>query len=108
MKYILKFSLPNLYTIIIVTIIKKGFLNKTERVKGFCIFMTMSSLKPAESNHSKKEPCKQGCTWIIKLSHWMNFGYGKHGVIFSIQTPNGCIHCMHTQKSVMWTTSDTF
>ena len=32
--YILKFRSPNLYTIIIVTKIKKGFLKKKERVKG--------------------------------------------------------------------------
>ena len=35
---ILKFRLPNLYTTIIVTKIKKDFLNKRERVKYFFIF----------------------------------------------------------------------
>ena len=41
MGYILKFRLPNLYTIIILTKIKKYFLKKEERVKGFLIFMIM-------------------------------------------------------------------
>ena len=34
MRYILKFRLPNLYTIVIVTKIKKGFIKKKQRVKG--------------------------------------------------------------------------
>ena len=55
MGYILKFRLPNLYTIIIVTKIKKGSLKKKERVKGFFIFMTMLSVKQVESNCGKKE-----------------------------------------------------
>ena len=41
MGYIVKFRLPNLYTIIILTKIKKYFLKKEERVKGFLIFMIM-------------------------------------------------------------------
>ena len=56
MGYILKFRLPNLYTIIIVTKIKKGSLKKKERVKGFFIFMTMLLVKQVESNCGKKEP----------------------------------------------------
>ena len=39
MGYILKFSSPNLYTIVIFTKIKKGFLKKKERVKDFFIFV---------------------------------------------------------------------
>ena len=49
MEYILKFRLPNLFTIIIVTKINKGFLKKKERVKGFFIFMSMLSFKQVES-----------------------------------------------------------
>ena len=56
---ILKFRLPNLHTIIIVTKIKKGFLNKEERVKVFFIFMTVPSPKQSESSDGKKESCKQ-------------------------------------------------
>ena len=56
MGYIL-FGTPNLYTIIIVTKIKKGFLKKKERVKGFFIFMTMLLFKQVESNYSKKKSC---------------------------------------------------
>ena len=55
---IVKFRSPNLYTVIIVTKIKEVFLNKKERVKGFFIFMTMSSFKQLESNNSKKESCE--------------------------------------------------
>ena len=50
MRYILKFRLPNLFTIIAVTNIKKEFLKK-KRVKGFFIFMTMLSFKQVESNY---------------------------------------------------------
>ena len=47
----IKFRLPNLFTIIIVTKVKKGFLQKKERVKGFFIFMNMLSFKQVESNN---------------------------------------------------------
>ena len=69
--------MSNLYSIIIVTKIKKGFLKKRERVKGkgFFIFMTMLSFKHVESNYGKKERCEQGCSWIIKFSHCLNFRY---------------------------------
>ena len=50
---ILKFRSPNLYTIIIVTKIKRSLLKKKERVKGFFIFMTMPSFKQVESNYGK-------------------------------------------------------
>ena len=52
------FMSPNLYTIIIVTKIKKGFLKKKERVKGLFVFMTMPLFKQVESNYGKKEPCE--------------------------------------------------
>ena len=59
MGYILKFRSPNLYTIIIVTKIKKDFLiTKKEKVKGFFIFMSMLSFKQVESNNGKKSPAK--------------------------------------------------
>ena len=50
MGHILKFRLPNLYTVIIVTKIKKRFLKKKERVKGFFIFMRMLSFNQVEPN----------------------------------------------------------
>ena len=31
----------------------------------------MLSFKQIESTYSKKEPCEQYCTWIIKFSHWV-------------------------------------
>ena len=108
MEYILKFRSPNLYTIIIVTKMKKGFLRKKERVKGFFIFMSMLSFKQVKSNNDKKESCKQGCSWIIKFFHGLNFRYRECGIIFSILTQNGCKHCTHKKKSMKWTTLDTF
>ena len=58
---------------IIVTKIKQDFLMKKERVKGFFLFMTMLSLKQAESNNGNKESCEQGCSWTIKVSSCLNF-----------------------------------
>ena len=88
-------------TIIIVTKIKKGCLNKKERVKGFFIFMTMSSFKQVESNYGKKEPCERGCSWIIKFSHCLNFEYCKYSIIiFSIRTQNSCTRSMHKEKNL--------
>ena len=58
MGYILTFRSPNLYTIIILTKIKKDFLKKKERVKDFFIFMTMLSFKQVEYNYGKKDPCE--------------------------------------------------
>ena len=77
----LKFRLPNLYTITRVSKIKKRLLKK-EKVKGFFIFMTILSFKQVEYNHSKKKPCKQGCSSIIKFSHCLSFEYCKYGFIY--------------------------
>ena len=107
MGYILKFRSPNLYTIIILTKIKKGFLNRKEKVKGFFIFMTLPSFKQIESNYCKKEPCERGCIWIIKFfhclnfkfSHCVNFGHRQYVIIiFSIRTQSGCTRCTHEEK----------
>ena len=61
MGYILKFNSPNLYTIVIFTKIKKGFLKKKERVKDFFIFVATFffctfyfSFKQVESNRVRK------------------------------------------------------
>ena len=43
--------------------------------------MTMLSFKQVESNYGKTEPCEQGCGWIIKFSHCLNFGYSKYAII---------------------------
>ena len=67
-------EISNLYTIIIVTKIEKGFLKKKESVKGFFIFMSMLSFKENELNNDKKEHYEQGCSWIIKFSHCLDFG----------------------------------
>ena len=75
-------------------------------VKGFFISMTMLSFKQVESNYGKRGSCEQGCSWIIKFSHCLNFGYCQYGIIiFSIWTQNGNTRCMHKEKtSVKWTT----
>ena len=65
-----------------------------KRVKRFFIFMTMFSFKEVESNVGKKALCERGCSWMIKFSHCLNFGYRKYGIIFSIRTQNGCTRCM--------------
>ena len=81
---------------LIVKKIKKDFLKKKEKVKGFFIFLTMSSFKQVQSNYGKKERCEQSCSQVIKFSHCLNCGYCKYGIIiFSIGTQNGCIHCIH-------------
>ena len=60
MECILKFRSPNLYTIIIVTKMKKGFLKKKERVKGFFVFMTMYFYSSILNLTTKrKSPAKQ-------------------------------------------------
>ena len=92
----MKFRSPNLYTIIIVTKIKKCFLNKKERVKGFSVFMTMPSFKQVESNYGKKEPWERACS---TFSHCLNFENWKCGIItFSIRTQNGCTCYKHKEK----------
>ena len=83
-----------------MTKIKKGFIKKKEMVKSSFIFTTMPSFKQVESNCSKKKPCKRGCSWIIKSSHCLNFGYHKYSIIFSIQTQNGCTGCTHKEKKL--------
>ena len=72
-----KFRSPNLYTIIIVTNIRKGLLKKKERVTGFFISMTMPSFKQVESNYGQKEPCKVGCIYLdysvfLLLEFWIS------------------------------------
>ena len=67
MEHILKFWLPNLYPITIVTK-KERFLKEKKRERIFFIFMTMLSFKQVESNYGKKEPCKQGCVGLLIFS----------------------------------------
>ena len=62
--------------------------------------MTMPSFKQVESNYSKKEPCKPGCSWIIKFCHCFDFGYYRCGIIFSIWTQNEFTHCMDEEKNL--------
>ena len=37
--------------------------------------MTMPSFKQVESKYHNKKPCEQGCSWIIKFSHCLDFVY---------------------------------
>ena len=62
--------------------------------------MTMLSLKQVESNYIKKEPCEQGCSWITKFPHWLNFRYCYYGIIFSIRTQKGSTCCTHEEKNL--------
>ena len=105
----LKFRLPNLYTIIRVSKIKKRLLKKKEKVKGFFIFMTILSFKQVEYNYSKKKPCKQGCSSIIKFSHCLSFEYCKYGFIYLFiyffNLNSKWLYMLHAQrkKSLKWT-----
>ena len=47
--------------------------------------MTMLSFKQVESNYYQREPCERGCSWIIKFSHCLNFGYRQYGVFFQFK-----------------------
>ena len=48
--------------------------------------MTKLSFKQVASNYSKKEHCKQGCSWIIRFSHCLDFRYRKYGIITKKKT----------------------
>ena len=64
--------------------------------------MTMLSFKQIASNYGKKEPCERDCSWIIKFSHCLNFGYRKYGfTIFSIWFQHGSTRCTH-QVENLW------
>ena len=59
----------------------------------------MLSFKQVQSNHSKRDPCEQDCSWIIKFSRCLNFRYRKYIIIISsIRTQNGCIRCAQEAK----------
>ena len=86
--------------IIIDTKIKKGFLNKKERVKGFFIFMTIPSFKQVEANYGKKEPWEWDFSWIISfLIAWI-LNTVNIVLFFSIQTQNGCACCKYEEKNL--------
>ena len=100
MEYILNFRLPNLYTIIIVTKIKKDFLKKKGRVKGFFIVMTMLSFKQVESNYGKKKPCERGCNRIIKFSQfeiWIPLIWHYYFFQFELKM---AVHAAFTRKKI--------
>ena len=65
MGYIVKFRLPNLYTIIILTKIKKYFLKKEERVKGFLIFMIM--LNKLNLTMARKSPANEVVVGLLSF-----------------------------------------
>ena len=60
--------------------------------------MTMPSFKQVESNYGKKGPCKQGCSWIIKFSHCLNFGYDKHSIIIFLFEFQMTVDAARTKK----------
>ena len=94
----LKFRSPSLYTITIVIKIWQGFLKKKERVKSFFIFMAMLSLKQVDCNHAKEDPWERDCSWIIKFSLCLNFGYRKYGIIFKTLVFSKWMYTLHTRK----------
>ena len=45
------------------------------------IFMTILSFKQFESYYGKKKHSERGCSWFIKFSHCLDFGYDTYGII---------------------------
>ena len=41
----------------------------------------MLSFEQVESNYGKKEHCEEGCSWIIKFFHRLDFGHHKFGIV---------------------------
>ena len=108
MGYILKFRSPNLYTIIIVTKIKKRFLKKKEKVKGFFIFTTMLSLKQVKSNYGiKKGPMNNAVVGLNFLIVWILCTINML-LFFQFELKMAVHAALMKKKSVMWTTFDAF
>ena len=108
MGYILKFRSRNLYTIIIVTKIKKRFLKKKEKVKGFFIFMTMLSLKQVKSNYGiKKGPMNNAVVGLNFLIVWILCTINML-LFFQFELKMAVHAALMKKKSVMWTTFDAF
>ena len=60
----------------------------------------MPLFKQVKSNYGKKELCEQGCRWVIKFFHCLNFGYRKYGIIifqFELQI---AVHAACTKKKI--------
>ena len=108
--YILKVRSPNLYIVIIVTKIKKGFLKKKEKVKGFFIFLTMLLFKQVESNYTvRRSPTNKVAVTLLNFL-----------IVWTLDTVNIILffqfelkitmHAARTKKktSVKWTTFDNF
>ena len=108
MECILMVRLPNLYMIIKFTKIKKGFWNKKRKGERFFFKFLFYLFKKNVCHYASKlivttvrEACERGCSWIIKFSHYLDFGYCKDGIIiFSIQIENGCTRCTHEEKNL--------
>ena len=62
------------------------------------------AMKQVESNHSKTEPWKWSCSWIIKFSHCLNFRYRKLFFQFKLKM---AVH-VACKKENIWTTFETF
>ena len=108
MGYILKFRSRNLYTIIIVTKIKKRFLKKKEKVKGFFIFTTMLSLKQVKSNYGiKKGPMNNAVVGLNFLIVWILCTINML-LFFQFELKMAVHAALMKKKSVMWTTFDAF
>ena len=108
MGYILKFRSRNLYTIIIVTKIKKRFLKKKEKVKGFFIFTTMLSLKQVKSNYGiKMGPMNNAVVGLNFLIVWILCTINML-LFFQFELKMAVHAALMKKKSVMWTTFDAF
>ena len=79
----------------------KYFLKKKERAKGFFIFITMPSFKQVESYYGKKESWEQGCSWVIKFSHCLDFGYCRYSIIIFSILNSKWLYKLHAQGKKM-------
>ena len=90
-----KFRSPNLYTITVITKIRKGFLKKKERVKGLFLWLCHQ----VKSNYTKNEPCKRDCSWMISFFNYLDFGYCKYGIFFQLVLKMA-VHAAPTREKI--------
>ena len=105
---IMRFISPSLYTIILVTQIKKGFLKKKERAKGFFIFFSFYfivllficyDLSKLNQTATRSSPANETVVrllsfLIVRMLDTVNMVL----LFFSIRTQNGCTRGTHKKK----------
>ena len=105
--YMLKFRSPNLYTIIIFTKIKKGFLRE-KRVKGFLVLWLCYHWRKLNLPTVRRSPANEVVDrllifLIVWILHTVNMV-----LFFFFSSKSKWLYAQHAQrkKSLKWTTSD--